>query len=59
MNSGIEVPDEALKAVKDIDKSKNRYVILKPSENGAAVEIQKIGNNMEEGFDEFKASIEP
>ena len=57
MNSGIQVSDEVLSAYKDTAmKRKSRYVVYKPSEDGTAVEIEKVGER-DETFDDFKNSI--
>lgn len=38
-------------------KRKHRYIVYKPSEDGTAVEVEKIGAR-EESFDDFKNSVE-
>jgi len=57
MNSGIEISDEVLKTYKALAlKRAHRYIILKPSEDGTKIEIEKIGAR-EETFDQFVESI--
>jgi cofilin len=57
MNSGIEISDEVLTTYKQLAlKRAHRYIIMKPSDDGTKIEIEKIGAR-DETFDQFVESV--
>jgi hypothetical protein len=51
MNSGIEIGDDVLGTYKALAlKRASRYIIMKPSDDGTKIELEKVGAR-EETFD--------
>jgi len=57
MNSGIEIGDDVLGTYKKLAlKRAHRYIIMKPSEDGTKIEVEKIGER-DETFEQFVESV--
>lgn len=58
MNSGIELSAETIAVCKKVDKKELRFVVLKPSADGTAVEIEAEGDR-EKTWDEMCQMVAP
>ena len=58
MNSGIEIAAEVLAVCKKVDKKELRFVILKPSADGTAIEVEAEGER-DKTWDEMCQMVAP